>query len=178
MKTTFLLMAQYDGMPVIPVERVCKDFFAPLTVDQLLCKIGLGEVSLPVMRTHDGPDATLFVHWRDLVDWIDEAKASAADNLESWLAEMRRYLQPERTGFVYLIEAAGLVKIGFTVNVEARIRELQAGSPIVYSLLTSFPATMTTERDLHKRFADYRSHREWFRLDGALADWIAGGCSA
>ena len=38
MKTSFLLMAQYDGLAVIPVEWVCRDYFRHLTVEKFLRK--------------------------------------------------------------------------------------------------------------------------------------------
>lgn len=31
MNTAFLLMAQYSGAAVIPIDRVCKDYFSHLT---------------------------------------------------------------------------------------------------------------------------------------------------
>ena len=33
MKTVFLLMAQYDAQAVIPIVSVCRDYFAPLTLE-------------------------------------------------------------------------------------------------------------------------------------------------
>ena len=50
MKTSFLLMAQYDGLAVIPVEWVCRDYFRHLTVEKFLRKVLVGEISLPIVR--------------------------------------------------------------------------------------------------------------------------------
>jgi Pyocin activator protein PrtN len=36
--TLFLLMAQYNGKTVVPIDEVCRDFFGHLTVDKLLRK--------------------------------------------------------------------------------------------------------------------------------------------
>ena len=50
MNTAFLLMARYDGLPIIPVDVVCKDYFAHLTVEKFLRKVLSGEISLPIVR--------------------------------------------------------------------------------------------------------------------------------
>ena len=34
MKTSMLLMVRYDGLAVIPVERVCEDYFQHLSADK------------------------------------------------------------------------------------------------------------------------------------------------
>ena len=34
MNTAFLLMAQYNGQAVIPIESVCRDYFSHLTLDK------------------------------------------------------------------------------------------------------------------------------------------------
>jgi hypothetical protein len=50
MKTSFLLMAQYDGVAVIPVEWICRDYFRHLTVEKFLRKQLAGEIDSPVVR--------------------------------------------------------------------------------------------------------------------------------
>ena len=77
MKTAFILMAQYDGLAVIPVETVCRDYFAPLTVEQFLRKCLSGEIGLPVARMYGSQKAARGVHIQDLADYLDE-KAKAA----------------------------------------------------------------------------------------------------
>ena len=51
MNTLFLLMAQYEGLAVVPVDRVCRDYFAHLTPEKFLGKVLRGEISLPIVRT-------------------------------------------------------------------------------------------------------------------------------
>jgi Pyocin activator protein PrtN len=48
--TAFLLMAQYNGAAVVPLESVCRDYFRHLTVEKLLRKILRGEIALPIIR--------------------------------------------------------------------------------------------------------------------------------
>ena len=38
MKTAFILMAQYDGLAIIPVEMICKDYFRHLTVEKFFAE--------------------------------------------------------------------------------------------------------------------------------------------
>src|ERR1035438_8936195 len=48
--TLFLLMAQYQGRTVIPLDEVCRDFFGHLTVEKLLRKVLRGDIALPIVR--------------------------------------------------------------------------------------------------------------------------------
>jgi hypothetical protein len=67
---------------------------------------------------------------------------------------------------VYLIASNGLTKIGITGDVSGRVRSL-AGSnsstiELVYSVGT--PDAVQTEKDLHKLYAEFNVHHEWFNL--------------
>lgn len=77
MKTVFGLMALYDGLPVIPVERVCADFFAPLTVAKFIEKTMSGEIGLPVVRMYGSQKAAKGVHINDLAEYLDKQAAAA-----------------------------------------------------------------------------------------------------
>jgi hypothetical protein len=50
MNTAFLLMARYDALAIIPLERVCADFFPHLTPQRLRKKVADGDIHLPLMR--------------------------------------------------------------------------------------------------------------------------------
>jgi len=79
MKTSFLLMAQYDGLAVIPVEWVCRDYFRHLTVDKFLRKVLVGEISLPIVRIESSQKAAKGIHINDLAAYLDK-QADAARN--------------------------------------------------------------------------------------------------
>ena len=51
--TLFLLMAQYNGQTVVPLDQVCHDFFGHLTVEKLLRKALRGDIALPIVRIRD-----------------------------------------------------------------------------------------------------------------------------
>jgi hypothetical protein len=77
MKTLFLLMAQYDGQAVIPLEWVCRDFLG-LSVDKFKRKRLMGEIDLPVMRLGaNSQKANLGVHLEDLAAYIDRQREAA-----------------------------------------------------------------------------------------------------
>lgn len=66
-------------------------------------------------------------------------------------------------------DGTALAKIGQSVDPAGRVAALHTSSP--HPLRLAF-TTDTPEADLHQRFARHRQHREWFRVDGDLADWI------
>jgi hypothetical protein len=78
MNSVFLLMAQYDGQVIIPIETVCRDYFAPLTLPNLRRKIAAGDIPLPLVRMEaSSKKAAQGVHLQDLANFIDERRAAA-----------------------------------------------------------------------------------------------------
>ncbi|MGF6878402.1 pyocin activator PrtN family protein [Paraburkholderia sp. MM5477-R1] len=77
MNTVFLLMAQYNAAAVIPLETVCRDYFAPLTAPTLLRKISAGEIALPLVRMESSQKGAKGVHLTDLADYIDKRRKAA-----------------------------------------------------------------------------------------------------
>jgi hypothetical protein len=70
-------MAQYSGAAVIPVDRVCADYFPHLTVDKFIRKVSAGEIKLPLIRIESSQKAARGVHVADLAAWIDQRRAVA-----------------------------------------------------------------------------------------------------
>lgn len=77
MNTAFLLMAQYAGRAVIPLDEVCRDYFRHLTPVQLARKVTAGEIDLPVVRIEGSQKAARGVHLTDLAAWIDQRRTAA-----------------------------------------------------------------------------------------------------
>ena len=76
--TGFMLMAQYGGKAIVPIEAVCADYFRPLTLPNLRRKISSGEIPLPLVRMEAGSKkAAQGVHLQDLADYIDKRRAAA-----------------------------------------------------------------------------------------------------
>ncbi|MFI1734973.1 GIY-YIG nuclease family protein [Streptomyces acidicola] len=70
----------------------------------------------------------------------------------------------EASTWVYLVGAVGAraVKIGTAADVAGRLRDLQCGSPVQLHIMWQTRGGRDLERALHKRFAAYRVHGEWF----------------
>jgi Pyocin activator protein PrtN len=75
--TLFLLMAQYNGQTVVPIDQVCRDFFGHLSVDKLLRKALRGDLPLPIVRIETSQKAQRGVHLADLAAYIDKRRAAA-----------------------------------------------------------------------------------------------------
>jgi hypothetical protein len=77
MNTAFLLMAQFNGAAVIPIEQVCASFFQHLTPTVFIRKATNGEIDLPVVRMEASQKAAKGVHLLDLAAWIDKRREAA-----------------------------------------------------------------------------------------------------
>ena len=91
---------------------------------------------------------------------------------------MKSDSNPSASGVVYFIASADmqgqpLVKIGFTAGCPRKRRDrLQTGSPVPLDVLVSVPASAEDEKKLHKKFARYRLHGEWFEMRDDLESYI------
>lgn len=66
---------------------------------------------------------------------------------------------------VYFIQsvAGGLVKIGVSNHAESRLAALQTGCPVELRIVKRIDKVpRTREAEIHKHFAAYRAHGEWF----------------
>ena len=77
MKTLFVLMAQYNGQVVIPLDRVCQDYFTHLTTDMVQRKVGAGQIKLPITRMEPSQKSAKGIHIADLSAYLDEQRAAA-----------------------------------------------------------------------------------------------------
>lgn len=87
-----------------------------------------------------------------------------------------------RQGYVYLIGVQGDrggVKVGYSVNPEARVGELQTGNFRPLVLLAKFKGTEADERALHTRYLKHNLIGEWFAPSPELYEefglGLAGG---
>lgn len=79
------------------------------------------------------------------------------------------------TGLVYFIEALGAdrIKIGYSVNPKARLKNLQTGSAFELSLVGTVEQQEWPEGSLHQRFAAHRIQGEWFHFAADIRAFIA-----
>ena len=83
--------------------------------------------------------------------------------------------------FLYLIQHKNLseyTKIGYTTDIEKRIKSLQTASPtginLIYLVESDYSFKM--EQALHKRYSSKNSNLEWFKLSDndikTIINWI------
>lgn len=132
---------------------------------------------LPRLKSVPHPK-TVLARWK-----MPELAARLADHADrrgiAQVAEFARAYQPRiigpkdegiadtrSVGFVYLQRYGQDYKIGFTMSLNKRGRQIQIELPgeieLVHSILTDDPKGV--EAYWHKRFADRRTRGEWFRL--------------
>lgn len=78
MNTAFLLMAQYNGIAIIPVTAVVRDYFPHLTTEKFVRKVAVGEIKIPLVRIEpNSQKAAKGVHLNDLAQYVDDRRAAA-----------------------------------------------------------------------------------------------------
>jgi len=78
LNTAFMLLTQYGGRAIVPIEDVCADYFAPLTLPNLRRKIAAGDIPLPLVRMEAASvKAAQGIYLADLASYIDQRRAAA-----------------------------------------------------------------------------------------------------
>lgn len=139
---------------------------------------------LPAMRL---TPRTIRVAWKDVVEQYCGVPAVDLAHPDTYKEERERNIRerealktPEgRAEFharqvvrnvVYFVEAksVGLVKIGVADDPRARFRSLVTMSPVPLMLRALRPGDRQTESETHRRFAEERSHGEWFKITSRI----------
>lgn len=77
LNTAFLLMTQYGGKAIIPIEEVCRDYFSHLDPAKFVRKVGAGEIAIPMVRMEASQKCANGIHLQDLADYLDARRAAA-----------------------------------------------------------------------------------------------------
>ncbi|AQY65024.1 MULTISPECIES: pyocin activator PrtN family protein [Pseudomonas] len=77
MNTAFILMAQYDGLAIISLEQVCRDYFTHLTPEMFQRKVMSGQIKIPITRLEPSQKSAKGVHLTDLAAYLDRQRAAA-----------------------------------------------------------------------------------------------------
>ena len=56
------------------------------------------------------------------------------------------------------------VKIGYSTNVERRLKQLSTGNPNILTVIALLGGDKRLEKELHFKFRHYRINREWFNF--------------
>lgn len=82
----------------------------------------------------------------------------------------------ENSGYVYFIQSGenGPIKIGFTKNIENRMRALKTSSPYPLVLIGYFKSNRKLEKQLHRQFKEHKTKKngEWFLPNAELLNLI------
>lgn len=77
MNTAFMLMAQYNGRAIIPIDQVCTDYFTHLTPNMFQRKVLAGQIKLPITRLEASQKSAKGIHLADLALYLDEQRVAA-----------------------------------------------------------------------------------------------------
>ncbi|MCK9799510.1 pyocin activator PrtN family protein [Pseudomonas sp. MAFF 302030] len=77
MNTAFILMAQYNGQAIIPLEQVCRDYFTHLTPDMFQRKVMSGQIRIPITRLESSQKSAKGIHIADLGMYLDLQREAA-----------------------------------------------------------------------------------------------------
>lgn len=82
MNTSFILMAQYNGLAIISLEQVCADYFTHLTPLVFQRKGLAGEIKLPITRLEPSQKSARGIHTADLALYLDQQRDAARKECE------------------------------------------------------------------------------------------------
>lgn len=81
MNTAFILMAQYNGRAIIPLNQICKDYFTHLTPEMFQRKVLAGQIKLPITRMEPSQKSAKGIHITDLAAYLDLQRDAAVKEL-------------------------------------------------------------------------------------------------
>lgn len=77
MNTAFVLMAQYNGLAIIPLDIVCNDYFKHLTPEMFQRKVLSGQIKIPITRLESSQKSAKGIHISDLATYIEKQRSDA-----------------------------------------------------------------------------------------------------
>lgn len=115
--------------------------------------------------------------WFALRDWCKAKGPAYAKEFKAACVLKDMPVKEDRApkaGWVYFIHdpSTSRIKIGFSADVEKRLRSLQTGSSSTLSILGKMRGTDEDERSLHQRFGAHRVGGEWFHAAPELTAFI------
>ena len=104
------------------------------------------------------------------IDYAEEKRRRDASN-QYWHDKLRQ--REEKKRFVYLVRnpESGLLKIGFTRDLERRFKQIAQGQWWEVEVITTFPSkrASTIEAGFKRAFSVYHHKGEWFSISEAEA---------
>lgn len=84
MDTLWMLTGRYQGLPLIPVERVVEDFFPHLNRTNFLRKVTDGHIALPLVNVEASQKSAKAIYLTDLASYLDARHAAAQREFEQF----------------------------------------------------------------------------------------------
>jgi hypothetical protein len=97
-------------------------------------------------------------------------------DVEAFMTRLKRTEARRTSGFVYFVQCEQFVKIGYSETPRWRPHDFATGNPFECRLIGLLEGGLDRERDLHKKFSEFRHRGEWFVLTGGLRSEIADMC--
>lgn len=86
MKTTHILLLQYEGSVIIPAAKIARDYFG-LTEAKFLQKCRSCDIPLPLMKPDPKSQKGLQgVHVQDLADYLDRCREETRSDLRKMMS--------------------------------------------------------------------------------------------
>ncbi|HYE12188.1 MAG TPA: GIY-YIG nuclease family protein [Patescibacteria group bacterium] len=108
---------------------------------------------------------------------IEENKKKLAEKLKiiEYQKALRKKPNGNEKGFIYFVqgENGGAIKIGYTKDVESRLKALQTGYPDTLKVICLLPGNEKKEKALHYKYRNIQLRGEWFKPDNILLNDIA-----
>lgn len=112
---------------------------------------------------------------KDRVRERNKSILDEADRLEREQEAVRgviRHLQENNESYVYLIEHENKYKVGFSRNINKRIKSFNTSHAIPCKIISIIPGDSSLESFFHKRFSINRIKGEWFlKKPGILSEF-------
>lgn len=77
MNTAFILMAQYNGRAIIPLDQICRDYFTHLTPEMFQRKVLAGQIKIPITRLEPSQKSAKGIHITDLATYLELQRDAA-----------------------------------------------------------------------------------------------------
>ena len=76
------------------------------------------------------------------------------------------------TGYIYAMVSGDKCKIGWSSNPRARVSKVRSDTPADVRLVGYIPGTIEDECAIHTDLLEWRAFGEWFRLEGAVVEFV------
>ncbi len=139
-----------------------------------LCKKGAQHIGSPVEDEEDGVSTVEVPFFGSCGSIWVRVYFRHEEGVYAKIYRIQQECELVADGYTYFIEAAeaNRVKIGFSKDPKARLKQLSSACPYPLKLIAAIPGPKSLEREYHRHFSTYRVQGEWFEMKGALVEYV------